>query len=517
MPQIPVAILDKALSTPFTLDEMIQKTASLVPNKIFLVDEETSLSYSEFLILANGLSVLLVSKDFGYGDRLLIATANNVILPLCLYAASMLGGIVVPVNKLLRGDRLDLVLADCSPKIIITDDESFAAKSIKRNPYLIGNRIDFYNLLSKTSSRQIDKPTVIDLDPILLMYTSGSTGRPKGVALSHSNILSATESTARYLGLSSEDRVLNFNPFHFDYGLYQLFLVASRAATLYIRGNFIFKNELYSMIQSFNITGLPLVPSHINSMYARPSQENIQFPSVRFLSSTGAPFPLKQIQHLSYDFPNAKIFSMYGLTECKRVSYLSPAKLSSKPNSVGKAMPNVRIKVVNDQFVEARPGEVGQLVVEGRNIMSGYWNDPTQTEKIIKLSSCSRRELLTGDYFHTDTDGDLFFHGRKDDLIKTADIRISLKDIEFLLNKISGVRESAVVSLPDEIYENVIIAFVEPFDGSSIDEQFLRSSLRDQVESPYMMPKRIHVVDKLPRIPNGKTDYEALKRAALSA
>lgn len=504
------------LFIPFTIHELVDRTARIFPQKIFLSDEKITLTYSQFTEIGRKLAFNLSAVKLGVGERLLIACTNNVLVPLYLYATSLLGGILVPITSSIKGRRLSFVLKDCSPKIIITNDKDFAKRCQKKEQGSVIFHEDLEYFINSIHKNPVIDPNnaVIDLDIALLIYTSGSTGYPKAVALCHSNVISATESISRYLKITPDDKIINFNPFNFDYGLYQIFLTAIRGASLFIRQNFVFKEDIYALIENKKITGIPFVPSQIVSMYLRNSIKNRVFSSVRFITSTGSQFPHKYLDRLKLNFPNAEVYAMYGLTECKRVSYLKPYKLSEKPLSVGRAMPNVRIRIVDNELNEVKVvGEVGQLVVEGRNIMKGYWNNPSETQRVLKHNQyLDNTVLLTGDYFYFDEEKNLFFKGRKDDIIKSGDLRISTKDIENILVDHQKISEVTVIPIKDEMLENVFYAFVVLKPNQQSSESEIRSYITDQVESPYMIPKKIIICDKLPKTQSGKIDYKFLKK-----
>jgi len=505
--------IGKLFSIPFTINELIDRSAHVCPKKLFLFDEESSLKYSEFCDIGRRLSQKLHNEfNLSLGDRLIIACDNSVIIPLFAYATTLLGGIFVPINNQLRGSRLQFIIKDCSPKVIITDSGNFTERCKLKKVFKLDSLKALTQSINKYDGKIEKKPSVIDLDIAIIIYTSGSTGFPKGVALSHSSIMSSTESIARYLKLTESDKIINFNPFSFDYGLYQIFLAASRGATLFIRQNFIYKDEILSVISKEGITVIPFVPSQIVSLYQRDNMKESSFELVRALMNTGAPFPYKYLDNLKSTFPKAEIYSMYGLTECKRVSYLEPSIITHKPNSVGKAMPNCRIRLVNEKGELLPPSKLGQLIVEGRNLMTCYWNNIEETKNVLKdFPNTINKVLYSSDYFYFDSDYDLFFVGRNDDLAKSGDIRISTKDIETLLNISQDIVESAVVAIPDESIENVFYAFVVKEKDSSLNSERILSKLSNEVESRFMIPKGIIFCDSIPKKHNGKTDYQNLK------
>ncbi len=203
---------------------------------------------------------------------------------------------------------------------------------------------------------------------------------------------------------------------------------------------------------------------------------------------------------------------MYGLTECKRVSYLPPDELLSKPNSVGKPMPNVEVYLASDDGSRLnKPGEIGELVVQGANVMKGYWNLPEETAKVLKQGSHTDEKILyTGDLFKMDADMYLYFIGRKDDIIKTSGERVSPKEIENILYELKGISEAAVYGVEDEILGQAIKVSLVLEEGSNLTEKDIFEYCDKNLEK-FMVPKYIEIHYELPKTINGKINKKALR------
>jgi acyl-coenzyme A synthetase/AMP-(fatty) acid ligase len=205
---------------------------------------------------------------------------------------------------------------------------------------------------------------------------------------------------------------------------------------------------------------------------------------------------------------------MYGLTECKRVSYLPPEELDRRASSVGKAIPNCDVTIVTEDGREAAVGEVGELVVMGGNVMQGYWNAPELTAKVFREGSQpGDRALYSGDLFRKDEEGFLYFVGRKDDLIKSRGERVSPKEIENALCSIDGVAQSAVLGVADEILGQSIKAFVVCDPAARLTEKGILNFCLNNLES-HMIPKHVVFLSEFPKTPHGKIDKEALRLLA---
>jgi acyl-CoA synthetase (AMP-forming)/AMP-acid ligase II len=236
----------------------------------------------------------------------------------------------------------------------------------------------------------------------------------------------------------------------------------------------------------------------------------------RYITNTAQALPAWISRGLREAVPHLQIFAMYGLTECKRTTYLEPELIGLKPESVGKAIPGTEVFLVGEDGRRIdRPGEVGELVVRGPHIMVGYLNDPEMTARIIREYE-GERTLFSGDLFHLDPDGDLYFHGRRDDLLKVGGEKVYPLEVERAICSLLPVSESAVVGIPDELIGTSLVAFVVPAEGSVIDRDLARRTIRGAIEW-YKVPQRIVPVEGLPRNPNGKVDKKALIGMAKSS
>lgn len=240
--------------------------------------------------------------------------------------------------------------------------------------------------------------------------------------------------------------------------------------------------------------------------------ERYDFSSVRYITNTAQAIPPKYIPHLQRIFPRAKIYSMYGLTECKRVSYLSAEELENRPSSVGKAMPNTEAYIVDNKGKRIEEaGKVGELVVRGANVMKGYWNLPEETEEVLRPGPIPGEKVLyTGDLFKMDEDGFLYFVSRKDDIIKVAGERVSPKEIENVLYDVEGVSEAAVTGVDDEILGEAIKAFVVLKKGSKLTEDDILRHCSAHLEN-YIIPRFIEFRNELPKSAHGKISKKDLR------
>ncbi len=352
-------------------------------------------------------------------------------------------------------------------------------------------------------------PLPLETDLGAVMYTSGSTGEPKGVTLTHRNLSFVMGSIAEYLEMSPADRVLCLLQLSFGYGLCQLLTCVRTGATLVLEEGFSFPGRVVQLIEDRQITGLPAVPTIFQVLVSLRGLADRELPDLRFLTNAGASLPEATVAAVRRTFPHAQLYLMYGLTECIRVSYLPPDRLDA-PTSSGIPIPGTDAWVAGPGGGEAEVGEVGELMVRGPHVMHGYWRDPDRTAERLRPGRWPwEPTLATGDLFLRDEEGLLHWVGRTDDLIKCRGEKVYPREVEEVLHAVEGVREAAVVGVPDRLLGQALHAHVAPEHGFELDPGALRGECAERLEA-HKVPGRIAVHDELPRTARGKVDRRAL-------
>jgi amino acid adenylation domain-containing protein len=503
------------------LHDYLIRSAQRLPEKVGLVCGALRVTYAEILVQARKLGCALRRRGIGRGDRVLVLAENSFETVIAFWGVLEASAVVVLVNPLTKNDKLLWLLNDCRASAVIIN----ARRAGVLLP--VASRAQYLRALLVTGPVTADAiaalPGVVtfdaaiaaeaDVDPpprdctdgdlAALIYTSGSTGEPKGVMLTHSNMLNAAASICQYLDLREDDVVLNFLPMAFDYGLYQMLMSVRQGARLILERSFQLPMQVVTHAASEQVSFFPGVPT-IFAVLAQLGDVSSLLSSVRAVTSTGAPFPVGLINKVTRMFPNARIFSMYGLTECKRCTYLPPEDLARKPQSVGIAIPNTELWLVDEHDRRVGPGGVGQLVIRGATVMRGYWEKPEETAKSLRSGPLpGERVLYTGDYCRLDDDGYLYFVGRMDDIIKSRGEKVPPNEVESALYAVPGVKEVAVIGVPDEVLGQAVVAFVVLEDGATFSENDLRRECLNRLES-FMVPKSIKFRRFLPRSSNGK-------------
>jgi acyl-CoA synthetase (AMP-forming)/AMP-acid ligase II len=506
------------------LHEGLGKSAQSYPDKVAVIAEGESYTYRELFDCAVKLSNALLESGLQRGDRCAIYMDNTFPCVVSIYATLIAGGVFVMVNPQTKKDKLRFILNDCSASVLISDSHLY------NNFSHIGHEVkSLLGVICSGDMSTIDEPSIIAFDDAVnnssnpvtranaiandlaaLIYTSGSTGNPKGVMQTHLSMGFALNSIIEYLQLKHEDAILLVLPLAFDYGLYQLLMSVQLGATLVLERSFAFPAQIFSRMEETVVTVFPAVPTIYSMMLSMHKRKAISFPAVTRITNTAAALPPEYTKALREIFPAALIYKMYGLTECKRVCFLDPGKVEQKPSSVGQAIPGTEVFILDNDGNSVKRGETGILHVRGPHIMAGYWNQPQLSSEVIKsLPLPGDKMLCTNDWFKMDDDGDLYFVGRSDDIIKTRGEKVSPVEVENVIHGISGVLEVVVIGEPDETLGEAIKCFIVLEDGANLSAMDIKKICVEQLEN-FMVPKYLHIVDELPKTNTGKISKKGL-------
>jgi long-chain acyl-CoA synthetase len=498
------------------VEEFLQNSARTNGAKKALVAGDKRFTYAEFDAAAGRLASSLAAGGIVRGDRVLVFMNNCWEAAVSLFAILKAGATAVPVNPSTKADKLAYMIGNCEAAGILTQGKLLPvvseARTIEPRPLFVASTkfrgagpgegiADFEACLATTETGV--QHHGIDVDLALLIYTSGSTGRPKGVMMTHRNVEAAATSITTYLENTADDIILNVLPLAFDYGLYQLLMAVKLGATIVLEASFAFPQAIFDRIREENVTGFPLVPTMAAMILQMRDLEPDFLPSLRYITNTAAALPPAHIARLRELFPRATVYSMYGLTECKRCTYLPPAELDRRPGSVGIAIPNTEAFVVDDNGQRVAPGASGELVIRGPHVMQGYWRNDEATNKMLRPGPNPWEKVLyTGDLFRTDEEGFLYFVGRKDDIIKTRGEKVAPKEVETVLHAHPGIAEAVVIGLPDPVLGQAIAAIVVLSDPALTEREIIKHCAAHLED--FMVPRLIEFRDELPKTDTGK-------------
>jgi len=512
------------VGTATLVHDFLEQSSERHPGKIALVFDGRRMTYADVEALANKLANALIAHDVHRGDRVAIYLGNCAEVVVAIFAALKAGTIFTCINSTTKFDKLSYILNDCRATALVShaSRRGMMARLCDEVPSLKfvalagaeadegeGSMVSLPQVFQEFLSRQ-PRRVGIDIDLAAIIYTSGSTGRPKGVMCTHLNIVSASTSITQYLENVPGDIIINVLPLSFDYGLYQVLMAFQMGATLVLERGFTYPAAILNRMEAERITGFPGVPTMF-AMLVQMDLSRWDLTSLRYLTNTAAALPVTHIQQLRKAFPQAKLYSMYGLTECKRVSYLPPEDLDRRPGSVGVAIPNTEVWIEDEQGHRVEPGEVGELVVRGSHVMQGYWELPEETARTFRPGRYPGERLLyTGDLFTMDEEGFLYFVTRKDDIIKSRGEKVSPKEVEDVLYRLEGVIEAAVVGVPDPLLGQAIKAYVVSKDGVGLTEKQVLRHCATHLED-FMVPKHVEFCDSLPKTSSGKISRMSLR------
>lgn len=499
-----------------------------------LTYKNDTLTYAELwesvLATAHGLRGIGLAR----GDRVVVFLEKRLETVQTLFGTSAAGGAFVPVNPLLRPQQVGHVLRDCGGRVLVTSADRLdllrdelttcgdlehvvvvGAKGEVHAPAGAGYAVHRWEDLPAG-----DAPVGgIDLDLAAVLYTSGSTGSPKGVVLSHRNLVVGAESVSQYLRLTADDVILSVLPLSFDAGLSQLttgFAVGAHVVLV----NYLLPADVPRMCARHGVTALTCVPP-LWIQIADLDWPEVATRSMRCFANTGGRMPKTVLDRLRGLFPQAAPYLMYGLTEAFRSTYLDPAEIDRRPDSIGRAIPNAEILVLRPDGTPCDPGEEGELVHRGALVALGYWGDAERTAERFRplpdpLGTWRVPETVvwSGDTVVADEEGFLYFVGRTDEMIKTSGYRVSPVEVEEVAYATGLVRDAVALGVPDARLGQHILLVASPA-GGALDPDEVLAAMRRRLPA-YMVPRTVVVRADIPRSPNGKFD-RALLRTELAS
>ena len=478
-----------------------QKTAVFWDEKEFTFDalRQQSIAIAEEL-----------AKKFSVkpGDRVGLWLKNRPEFIPALFGILRAGAVVVPINNFLKPDEVGYILEDAGTKVLITDAElgaHFPALSATR-PTL--KMLNIEEAVAQSPSSIVHRPSSrLESDLAVIIYTSGTTGRPKGAMLSHGNLLHNVASCRIVLDTLENDRYAVLLPMFHSYMLtVGILLPLLNGASIVLIKSLNHPQQMLREMYQRQATCLPAIPPFYRTLANANLPGKLPF---RLCVSGAAPLPVQVLKDFEakHQIP---IIEGYGLSEAAPVVTKNPLRGVRKPGSIGLPIPNVEVSIQSEEGKILGANETGELCVRGGNVMLGYWNKPDETAKAMRGDW-----LLTGDIGHRDDDGYYYITDRKKDMLLVNGINVYPREVEEIIYQFPGVKEVAVIGIPDARKGEQPLAFVAASDGVTLDEkaliQFLRQKLAD-----YKVPRRIVMVPMLPRNATGKVLKTALREQAIS-
>lgn len=515
------------MSTKNLLQDLLIGSSKKFPEKSAVIFANTTYKYESINRLSTNLQTNLQVNGLKRSDRVIVKLGNHIDTIISFWGILKADAIASIIDPNIKENKLIYILNNSQATALIINDitNELLSRLTQECPSLqiifVAQKLEFSHfkrlkLFHLTDclhdvKKIVTKSNNISLDIASIIYTSGSTGEPKGVTLSHRNMLAAVDSINSYLKNRFSDIIICALPLSFDYGLYQMIMAFSIGATLVLEKDFIWPHLFLKNILRNQVTAVPIVPSMVTILDKYFDHGNYNFESVRYVTNTGAALTENHINILQRLFPLAQIYSMYGLTECKRCTYLPPKDIQRKPTSVGIAIPNTELWIVDENDQKLENGKIGQLVIRGETVMQGYWDDINESNKKLRPGPTPFEKVLyTGDYAVLDEEGYLFYHGRMDETIKSRGVKVSPKEIEDLILTLPEVKETAVFGIEDPKFGQKIYAIASLYNEKKLDKNDILQICHKHLEKE-KIPAIVQILSHLPKNSNGKIDKQKLK------
>jgi long-chain acyl-CoA synthetase len=500
-----------------------------VPERTATIAGERRLTYRELDETSTRVARGLIALGVERGDRVAIQLENCVETVIAIYGVLKAGAAILMVNPSTKAQKLSYMLANSRASALIVGGAARAAMTSLvvppdlRATVIVGPHADPsgdhatvpWAAIADTPSAEPLGDRGIDLDLAALLYTSGSTGDPKGVMLTHRNITSATVSIASYLRLTQDDVIFTVLPLSFGYGLTQLFPAVMVGGCLVIEKGIIYPHVTLTQMAAHRATGFAVVPT-IATTLLNLDLGKYDLSHLRYVTNAGAGMPTELVRGMRRAFPHVQLYLMYGQTECLRALYLDPDQTDRRPDSVGRGMPNQELMIVDESGAEVGPNVVGELVVRGSHVMTGYWERPEETAHKLRPGKLEgERVLYTGDLFRRDDEGYYYFVARQDDIIKSRGEKVSPREVENVIYTLPEVLEAVVAGVPDARLGQAVKAYVVLKPGAVLDARDVKRHCAEALED-YMVPSAVEFRSELPKNERGKVAKRELVATSLS-
>ncbi len=506
---------------------LLEVSSQTHADKTALIHEQRSLTYGELFKKVNQITHYFSEQNYPKGTRIGIYSNKSIEQVIAILALLSTEYIFVPITRVLKPEQVEYIVNDCNIRCIVTDKsklENIEAANFQ------GDIVTYESVDKEHASfEEIYKyynenyeAKIKSFHNAVITYSFAASGLPKGIVITHRNLIDGARVVAQYLKLKESDIISGVLSFNLDYGLNQIFCALYKRATLAIH-KLVLPSDFFNHLLRDEVTVLPVMPIHITQMFDEdphrlPTPEQLQ--KVRIITSSGGKITAKMLENIETFFPDADFFSMHGLSEAFRSAYLDPKQIKIRPASIGKAIPDVELFIINEEGEACKPREVGELIHRGACIYKGYWNSPEDTkmrfksikilEKVINLEGELTDEIVvaSGDFVYQDEEGYIYFHSRKDDMIKTSGYRVSPAEIERVVyENIEAIQSCAVFGIENEMIEEEIVLVYSA--ASEIPKNELVFELKKHLPN-YMIPSVIVYKRSIP-LHYGKINKAALK------
>ncbi|MBZ6093502.1 AMP-binding protein [Streptomyces olivaceus] len=503
-----------------TVVDLLAERAEAHPDAAAVESGEEVIGYAELHHRAVACAHTLKASGVHKGDRVALLQRNSVEALAWFFGVLQTGAVAVVVHESLKAHQVGHILRHSGAQVLVTG---------ARQRRQLVREFEGVRMVDAAEVPAGQPPTgpspwppLLGSDLAALIYTSGSTGLPKGIMVTHTNLVAGARIVARYLRLTPADRTLAVLPWCFDAGLNQVLATFWAAGTLVIAGS-VYAPDICRTLVTHRVTGMAGVPPLWELMVGRPSPFlTLDLPELRYLTNTGGVLRPGTLERIRQAHPRTDVYLMYGLTEAFRSTYLPPAALDERPGSIGRAVPETEVLVLDEAGRPCAPGEVGELVHRGPTVAAGYWHDAEATARTFRpypfASEGAWPEFVvfSGDYVRSDDDGYLYYVGRRDEQFKSRGFRISPTEVESAISASGLVTQVVVCGENNDEGDTDVVAAVVPTDPGAFTTEALAAYCRTTMPGHHL-PARFVVLRDFPLTSSGKVDRARVKGQALAA
>src|SRR5918993_3915074 len=512
------------------LNRIVDDAALRHPGAPAVRSDGATLTYERLARRANGLANVLSRTALARRGRVGVLLGKGLDVPVSFYGVLAAGGVLVPIDPKSPIEQVVRILQATAATHLVSepDKREVVRKALAACPELgqvIGLEADDELTVpcvpwSTVTDEASDRPPavhVIDLDPAYILHTSGSTGIPKLILHTHYSAMSFVEWAVAAYRLTPDDRLSNHSSHHTCFATFDYYAAARACATTVILTPdvLMLPASLSSLLEQERVTVWYSVPTALVQLSLRGELDARDLRAMRWVLFAGEVFPGKHLQRIVRQIPTARFSHVYGSTEVNVCTYyhLPPLEGPTGALPIGRPCATTSTAVVDPALGPVADGEVGELLVRGSTVMSGYWADPERNAQVlVRLPAAGGFDetyFRPGDRVRRLEDGNLAFVARDDRQVKVRGYRVELEEVETALLSLAAVEEAAVFTVPDDEGSSAIRAAVVVGDANA-DERTLLASLR-RVLPPHAVPEQLAVLETLPRTPTGKVDGNALR------
>ena len=485
-----------------TVGSLAKKVMKSFPNKQAVISGDRTLTYRQLHERSMAMAAYFKELGLKKGDRFAVLMSNRLEhIELDLVAA--FGGFIkVPLNYRLHPNEHEYMMKDADVQLIIGEKELIEPINVDARSLFIGE--DYDQVIDKYLGEDVDE-SIDENDLFAIMYTSGTTGNPKGVMLSNRNIIAGALSLSQACEVNKHDVIGHVAPL--THGSNFLSHVAWLHGNTQIVYNKFAPEEFLDDIEKDQVTTIFLVPTMVNLMVQHPQFDPNKLKSIKSINMAGSAIAASKLQE-ALEYLGTIFVQTYGQVEAPMcITIMMRDELSERLQSCGRTGPFVEMKIIDEQWNELSAGEVGEIVCKGSLVMQGYWNNEKSTKETLVDGW-----LRTGDLGWVDERGYLHIVDRIKEVIISGGVNIYPREIEEVLNKHQGVKETAVIGVPDDKWGESVVAYVVPNGVEEVVAEDLITLCTEYLAS-FKKPKEVHIVDALPKSSYGKI----LKRQLVKA